>query len=199
MPELLRLEPYGALVLGMQAADVAFPLSASDRSLIDSMLFSIEPEQLRAAGAPWPEAAGMAAPQWGRSRRIFLCAREYIRNSSEPALAKTLGGSPKFVVAINPEYSASALADGEAEAESWEGCFSVPGMKGSVRRLCRISASFSDMDGTRHTIELNGWPARVFQHECDHTEGRLYDDVAAGRCICKLTSAQFHARHGSGT
>ena len=194
---LLHLEPYGAAVLGIQASTVQLPLSMLDSRLVDSMLFSIEPAQLRAAAAPWPSAAGMAAPQWGHSLRIFIWRREYLQKSSHPQLAQSLPGSPCFATAINPKYAAlprgadaECIGDGlggtgEAEADGVEGCFSVPGMRGTVRRPHRISASFSDRSGALYTIELCGWAARVFQHECDHTEGRLYDDAAAGRCSNK--------------
>lgn len=193
-PALLALSPYDAGVLRVQAQDVAFPLSVGDRSLIRSMIFSLEPEQLRRAGAPWPSAAGMAAPQWGHSKRIFLWARQYLETSSQPDLAKTVCGSPNFAVALNPEYKAdagTACIVVDEQVDGWEGCFSVPGMRGQVRRFARIEASFTCMDGVRHIISLEGWAARVFQHECDHTEGRLYDDEAAGRCSCKLTSSEY--------
>ena len=76
---LLNLAPYGAAVLGIQASTVQLPLSMLDSCLVDSMHFSIEPAQLRAAAAPCPSAAGMAAPQWGHSLRIFIWRREYVQ------------------------------------------------------------------------------------------------------------------------
>jgi hypothetical protein len=121
----------------------------------------------------------------------------YLEKSSHPQLAQSLPGSPCFATAINPTYAAlprgadaECIGDGlggagEAEVDGVEGCFSVPGMRGTVRRPHRIRASFSDRSGALYTIELCGWAARVFQHECDHTEGRLYDDAVAGRCSSK--------------
>jgi peptide deformylase len=58
----------------------------------------------------------------------------------------------------------------------------VPNKNGTVRRFSKIQAKFQSIDGTEHSIIIEDWPARVFQHETDHTEGRLYDDQKAGRC-----------------
>merc|ERR1712087_751100 len=107
----------------------------------------------------------MAASQWGHTRRIFLYARE---NAPEPFLSKNLGGSENFVVVINPEYApvenegpkisrsseARSLCSGDeprvrasesmhggeplGSSLDFEGCFSVPGKRGLVRRHARI-------------------------------------------------------------
>lgn len=61
----------------------------------------------------------------------------------------------------------------------------MPGVRGRVRRYSRIHASFRSPDGSTHQLELEGWAARVFQHECDHVHGRLYDHQEAGRCSLK--------------
>lgn len=189
---LLKLVPYEAAVLRKQASTVAFPLQSDVAGLILDMLYSIEPNQLRKANAPWPSAAGMAAPQWGESVRLFLWSRSYVAQSSSPELSKILPGSISCAIAINPTYTGitdhshpSGLLGEEEEVDvlGTEGCFSVPGKRGTVRRFRAIMASFWDGNGVEHTIGLRDWPARVFQHECDHTEGRLYDDETAGRCL----------------
>ena len=208
---LLQLLPYNDPLLRIPAETVIFPLSKDDSDLISSMLYSVEDSQLAAAKAPWPSAAGMAAPQWGASRRIFVIQRQYLEhsNSVTKTKQKKLPGSDGFIVVVNPKYEGLVEEqidwDGTCEAdetnantsddscedsktsikqvEDWEGCFSVPGKRGIVRRYSSIKAQFSSIDGIHHTIVLRGWAARVFQHETDHIEGRLYDDTKANRCI----------------
>ena len=76
--QLLQLLPYHDALLRAPAQTVIFPLSKDDSDLISNMLYSVEDSQLAAAKAPWPSAAGMAAPQWGASRRIFVIQRQYL-------------------------------------------------------------------------------------------------------------------------
>jgi hypothetical protein len=65
------------------------------------------------------------------------------------------------------------------------GCFSVPGAHGIVRRWRLIVAKWTDKDGEEKERRLSDWPARVWQHETDHTFGFLYDDERAGKCLLK--------------
>ena len=84
----------------------------------------------------------MAAPQWGVSKRIFLIRRNFIEKSQ---ISKTsqFGGSDKFIVVINPEYSNYL---NETEVMAIEGCFSVPNKNGTVRRFSKIQAKFQSID-----------------------------------------------------
>ncbi|MBP6103860.1 MAG: hypothetical protein KBD23_03505 [Gammaproteobacteria bacterium] len=68
-PRLLQLVPYEHPLLRKPAQIVAFPLSEEDQAIIDAMKYSIQPEQLKKAKAPWEAAAGMAANQWGIDKR----------------------------------------------------------------------------------------------------------------------------------
>ena len=63
---------------------------------------------------------------------------------------------------------------GDAEEEGWEGCLSVPGMRGVVPRLARIRYRGFDLEGRPIEREAEGFHARVVQHECDHLIGTLY-------------------------
>ena len=182
----LSLLPYEDEGLRCPSQDVSFPLSPSDAKLVDDMLYSVQDEQLNRAGAPWASAAGMAAPQWGKQRRIFVW-RRHLLEGGKPG--------PEFAVVVNPEYEGIAEEEeagaedpaAPKQVEAWEGCFSVPGMRGKVRRFRRVRATFNEVpSGERRTVLLEDWPARVFQHECDHLNGQLYDDVGAGRCSCKV-------------
>lgn len=166
-PQLLTLLEYHHPLLRQVAETVHFPLSDIDKELIRDMKYSIQPEQLRVANAPWDSAAGMAANQWGANKRIFLFSPD-----AEGAVA----------VMINPSYE--PLMDSEEEL-SWEGCFSVPLATGNVKRYTSIRAQYQDEEGKSIILELKGRHARVFQHETDHLNGLLYYDLHADKCIDK--------------
>jgi peptide deformylase len=63
---------------------------------------------------------------------------------------------------------------GDAEEEGWEGCLSVPGLRGVVPRFARIRYTGLDAEGRPIDREAEGFHARVVQHECDHLIGKLY-------------------------
>ena len=75
-------------------------------------------------------------------------------------------------ILINPEISPT----GEEMNSDWEGCLSVPGMRGRVPRYTRIRYRGLDADGREIDREAQGFHARVVQHECDHLDGTLYPD-----------------------
>ena len=107
--------------------------------------------------------AGLAAPQIGVMQRVVIFG--YATNSrypDAPAVAET--------VLINPVISVldETLEDG------WEGCLSVPGLRGVVPRYRAIRYSGFDQHGNVIEREAEGFHARVVQHECDHLDGILY-------------------------
>lgn len=121
-PELLRLVEYSSPVLHAASEVVEFPLCAADESLIASMLWSVQEEQLALVGAPWPSAAGMAAPQWGRSRRIFVIRQAYL-DTTVTGEAPIQRGA--FAVVINPEYEGIPSSEADQtvhECEDWVTC-----------------------------------------------------------------------------
>lgn len=174
--EILKLAPYEASVLRERAMDILFPLSTEDKKLIANMIYSIQPEQLKKANAPWDGAVGMAANQWGFNKRIFLyCPTGDTKNALE--------------VIINPSYEAIS-----SETETtWEGCFSVPLATGNILRPTKIKVKYQNMDGDVIEKTLDGWEARVWQHENDHLNGLLYDDKHAGKCLEKKEFASKKA------
>lgn len=107
--------------------------------------------------------AGLAAPQIGVSKRVVIFGFDV--NPRYPHAEPV----PKTVL-INPriEVLADALEDG------WEGCLSVPGMRGLVPRPRRIRYRGYDPAGRPIDREAEGFHARVVQHECDHLDGILY-------------------------
>lgn len=107
--------------------------------------------------------AGLAAPQIGVSQRVVIFGVEAsLRYPDAEAVPRT--------VLINPELE---FLTNEMD-EGWEGCLSVPGMRGLVRRYTRLRYRGFDLAGQRIEREADGFHARVVQHECDHLDGVLY-------------------------
>lgn len=76
------------------------------------------------------------------------------------------------MVVINPKITPLTTE----MSGNWEGCLSVPGLRGYVERPSHIKVEFLDLEGNENIMEFTGFPAIVFQHECDHLEGKLYVD-----------------------
>jgi peptide deformylase len=109
------------------------------------------------------QGAGLAAPQIGVLQRVVIFGFE--RNERYPDAPDV----PQTVL-INPliEPLSDVLEDG------WEGCLSVPGLRGMVPRHVRLRYSGFDVQGRHFAREAEGFHARVVQHECDHLDGVLY-------------------------
>lgn len=107
--------------------------------------------------------AGLAAPQIGVDLQVVIFG--FDRNPRYPD-APTV---PKTVL-INPELTPL----GEEQDEAWEGCLSVPGLRGVVPRFTRLKYTGFDVMGTRIERVAEDFHARVVQHECDHLQGILY-------------------------
>jgi peptide deformylase len=98
-------------------------------------------------------------------------------------------------VMINPEFE--ALSD--HKEKDWEGCLSIPGIRALVPRYREILIRYTDQQGEWVELRLDGFVARIFQHEYDHLEGRVYlDSVEDNRDIVseseyfKLMDIQSH-------
>lgn len=102
------------------------------------------------------QGAGLAGPQVGVLRRVALVMVE--------------DGS--FLEIINPE-----LLSREGEQDGAEGCLSVPGKYGMVKRPMKITVRYQDRDQTWHEREAEGFTARAFCHEIDHLNGHLYTEL----------------------
>ncbi|MEE8333638.1 MAG: peptide deformylase [Alphaproteobacteria bacterium] len=109
--------------------------------------------------------AGLAAPQIGVDLRIVIFG---IDNNPRYPDAPPV----PLTVLLNPEIT--PLDD--ATEDGWEGCLSVPGMRGRVTRHTRIRYRGRDPAGTAIEREADGFHARVVQHECDHLDGVLFPD-----------------------
>ena len=107
--------------------------------------------------------AGLAAPQIGVLQRVVIFGYENNpRYPDAPAVPET--------VLINPVITPLD----ETTEEGWEGCLSVPGLRGLVTRYNNISYQGFDQFGNAIEREATGFHARVVQHECDHLDGVLY-------------------------
>lgn len=110
------------------------------------------------------DGAGIAAPQIGVLKRVVIFGID----DDNPRYPNR--GTVPFTVLINPVITTT---DDEME-DGWEGCLSVPGMRGLVPRYRRISYSGYDEKGNLIERDAQGFHARVVQHECDHLDGILY-------------------------
>ncbi|MCV2363415.1 peptide deformylase [Paucibacter sp. DJ1R-11] len=107
--------------------------------------------------------AGLAAPQIGVDLRLVIFGyQSNVRYPDAPPVPPT--------VLINPEIELLGAAD----EEGWEGCLSVPGLRGVVPRHARLRYRGFDAEGQAFEREAEGFHARVVQHECDHLDGVLY-------------------------
>ncbi|URI11201.1 peptide deformylase [Aquincola tertiaricarbonis] len=124
--------------------------------------------------------AGLAAPQIGVDLQLVIFG--FDRNErypDAPAVPRT--------VLINPVITP---LDAEVE-EGWEGCLSVPGLRGVVPRARRIRYTGFDPQGRPIDREADGFHARVVQHECDHLIGRLYPTRMTDLTKLGFTSVLF--------
>ncbi len=107
--------------------------------------------------------AGLAAPQIGVGLRVVVFGVE--RNTRYPDAEAV-----PYTVLINPEITPLS----EATEEAWEGCLSLPGMRGLVPRYTQLRYRGRDENGALIDRTVSGFHARVVQHECDHLDGILY-------------------------
>ena len=111
------------------------------------------------------EGVGIAAPQLGYPQRVLvLASRPNSRYPQAPWLDP--------LVVINPQ----TLAVSDQLARGWEGCLSVPGQRGEVDRHHQVEVAYLDRQGQPQRQVWQGFVARVYQHELDHLEGRLFID-----------------------
>jgi peptide deformylase len=107
--------------------------------------------------------AGLAAPQIGVSLRVVIF--EVRQNPRYPE-----AGEVPYTVLVNPVLTPL----GDETEDGWEGCLSVPGLRGLVPRHCRLRYRGHDLNGAPIDRTVEGFHARVVQHEVDHLDGILY-------------------------
>jgi len=137
---------------------VAKPVKAFDTPALHALLQDMQETMAAANGA------GLAAPQIGEDLQLVVFGTDAPnpRYPDAPVVPRT--------VLINPVITPI----GTEEEDGWEGCLSVPGLRGLVPRWRRIRYTGFDEKGRRIEREAEGFHARVVQHECDHLVGKLY-------------------------
>ena len=151
---VLPIRILGDPVLHAPAAEVG-DITDEVRQLVADMFETMD-------AAP---GVGLAAPQVGVPLRIYT----YSYPDDD--------GGPWRGVLINPELWMTPLEPGDPDPDDEaEGCLSFPGERFPLRRSDRVLVTGSDLDGARVEIRVDGWRARIMQHEFDHLDGILYVD-----------------------
>ena len=160
---ILKIARMGHPVLRGRAQPVADPTAPEIRRLIEDMLETMDDA----------DGAGLAAPQVHVPLRlvVFRLPPERLTagEQGKECLAEGAGGDIPMAL-INPVLEPL----GPEQVLGWEGCLSVPGLRGVVPRFTRLRYRALDIDGRPFERIAEGFHARVVQHECDHLDGILY-------------------------
>ena len=155
MPILRQIAQLGQPVLRGTIEHVADPCTPSVQALIDDMLATV----LDANGV------GLAAPQVYEPISLFILASRPNQRYPDAPMMEPLA-------IINPEI----LWKSDEKAQGWEGCLSIPGLRGLVPRHQRIGVRYQTGDAMMWEVEYTDFLARVFQHEYDHVQGIVFID-----------------------
>jgi peptide deformylase len=137
---------------------VAEPVRRFDRPELHALITDLQDTMAAVNGA------GLAAPQIGVNLQLVIFGSTVLnpRYPGHPLVPRT--------VLVNPQITPL----GAEEEDDWEGCLSVPGLRGVVPRWSRIRYTGFDEQGRPIDRTVDGFHARVVQHECDHLMGKLY-------------------------
>ena len=155
MAEILQIIQLGDPVLRSPAQPVDNISNERIQKLIDDLIATVE----QANGV------GIAAPQVAQSERLFILAsRPNSRYPKAPLMEPSATINPKII------------AHSTEVVKGWEGCLSIPGIRGLVPRYQEIEVEYTDRDGKLQKQELTDFVARIFQHEYDHLDGIVFLD-----------------------
>jgi peptide deformylase len=157
---ILKIARMGHPVLATPARAVSDPKAPEIRRLINDMVETM----IDANGA------GLAAPQVHVPLRIVVFQAPEGRMDPGLSEAERFDHTAPLTVLINPQIEVL----GTGLEGGWEGCLSVPGLRGWVERVDHIRYRGLGINGEAIERVARGFHARVVQHECDHLEGRLY-------------------------
>jgi len=155
MAKLLQIAQLGHPVLRETAAPIENPKDAALQSLVEDMLATVTDVN----------GVGIAAPQVYESKQIFI-----ISSKSNPRYPLAPDMEP--VALINPEI----LWKSHEMEKDWEGCLSIPGIRARVPRHIAIKIKFTTLENAVVEISFTDFVARIFQHEFDHLNGRVFLD-----------------------
>ncbi|PYR63300.1 MAG: peptide deformylase [Acidobacteria bacterium] len=155
---ILKVARMGHPVLRIKtpALERAAIKSAAVQKLIDDMMDTMREYH----------GVGLAAPQVHEGVRLFVAALDTDDRGEDVADIEP-------IALINPDITPVA---GTEIVEDWEGCLSIPDIRGRVPRAREITVRAYDRKGARLEISAHGFPARVIQHETDHLDGILFVD-----------------------
>ena len=157
---ILKIARMGHPVLSAPAKVVTDPGALEIRNLVNDMIETMQDAN----------GAGLAAPQVHVPLRLVVFQAPGERAAPPGPEGEFFDHTCPLTVLINPEIT---VLDGPAEG-GWEGCLSVPGLRGWVTRPGHIRYRGLDLNGALIERQARGFHARVVQHECDHLDGRLY-------------------------
>jgi peptide deformylase len=145
----------GHSVLRQRATAVTDVESVQLQQLIDALM----------AATVEANGVGIAAPQLGCSQRVMVMAsRPNLRYPDAPTMDP--------IALINPRV----VAHSDDQVKGWEGCLSVPGVRGKVPRYRQVEVEYIDRQGRSQRQVWQDFVARIFQHEYDHLEGHVFLD-----------------------
>jgi peptide deformylase len=171
---LLKIARMGHPVLRTRAEQVADPTAPWVRRLVADMV-----ETMEDAGG-----TGIAAPQVHAPHRIVVFQVLGERVTGLPG-----DGEQELTALINPVVEPI----GDERVLGWEGCLSVPGLRGAVPRHLHVRYRGTGLDGAVIEREASGFHARVVQHECDHLDGILYPQrITDHRLLMFIEEFQRH-------
>ncbi len=151
--KLLQIAELGQTVIRKKCLEVKTIKSKEIQDLIENMIATVKEV----------DGVGIAANQVYEGIRLFIIA-------SHPS--KRYPKAPNMVptAMINPIL----ISHSKAQEKDWEGCLSIPGIRGNVPRFKEIEVEYTDRDGVKKKKTLKTFLARIFQHEYDHLEGKVY-------------------------
>jgi peptide deformylase len=155
MTTVLKIARLGNPILRVKARPVSQITDIQLSELIDSLITTAE----RANGV------GIAAPQVSQSYRLFIVA-------SHPSDRYPHAPKMQPTAMINPQI----IDCNDKIVSDWEGCLSVPGIRGIVPRYQQITVEYTNREGKLEHQILSDFVARIFQHELDHLDGKLFID-----------------------
>lgn len=155
MSEVLQIAQLGNPVLRQTAEAIESIDAVEVQTLIDRLMATLVQSN----------GVGIAAPQVGESVQLLIVAsRPNPRYPNAPFMEPT--------VMVNPRL----INHSQEQVKDWEGCLSVPGVRGLVPRYREIEIEYFDRQGSLQRQVLTDFVARIFQHEFDHLEGKVFLD-----------------------
>jgi peptide deformylase len=182
---ILKVARMGHPVLRARARaiDAAVITSSRVQQLIDDMFETMHEYQ----------GVGLAAPQVHESVRLFVAGFAPAPDDEDDGEERTRVPGVPTMALINPEITPLS----QETVEDWEGCLSIPDIRGRVPRARQILVRAYDRHGKRLEMKASGFTARVIQHETDHLDGVLFFDRM--KSFETLTFLDEFGRYWAGT